>query len=317
MNQKRIVARLCAATALLAFGTAGAQQWPSKPVTIVFGTAAGGPIDLISRVVGSQWEKKFGQKVIVENRPGASSTVAGGVVARAPGDGHTLLHGSLPPVGLFIKELSYDPFKDLTPVTILATQAYYLLVSAKMNVRTLQDFIAYAKANPGKVSIGMIPIGPHEIETRVLVEKLGIQANVIGYRGLAVVYPALMSGELNATLGATPPQLKTGEIVGLATGGSKRNANYPDMPTFREAGVDYGPNSIFPFFAPGTTPRDLVARIASEAAAAVKSEEFAERITKIFSIEGSGVPPEVAAKMIRDEYDTGKRIADKVGIKPQ
>ncbi len=317
MNVKRIVTSLFTIAGIFTAGAAGAQQWPSKPVTIVFGTAAGGPIDLMSRIIASQWEKKFAQKVIVENRPGASSTLAGGVVARAPGDGYTLLNGAFPPVGLFIKELPYDPFKDLTPVTVVAKQAYYLLVSSKMNIRTLKDFIAYARANPGKVSVGMVPSGPHEIESNRMLEVLGIQGNLIGYRGLATVYPALMSGELNATLGATPPQLKTGEIVGLATGGSRRNPNFPDMPTFQEGGVQYEPSAIFPMFAPGTTPPALVSRISAEVAAAVNSEEFAERITKTFSIDPSGVTPEVASRIIRDEYETSRRIAQQVGIKPQ
>lgn len=317
MNLRRIISSVCTTALCVMAGSVCAQQWPSKPVTIVFGTAAGGPNDNLSRIIAAQWEKKFGQKVIVENRPGASSTVAGAYVARAPGDGYTLLNGAFPPVGIFIKELSYDPFKDLVPVTIIADQAYYLLVSAKMNVKTLKDFVAYAKANPGKASIGVVTAGPHEIESNALVEALGIQGNLIGYRGLAAVYPALISGELNATLGATPPQLKTGEIIGLAMGGTRRNPAYPDIPTFREGGFNYAPRAIFPFFAPGTTPKDLVARISQEVAAVVKSDEFAERFTKTFNIEGVGSTPEETAKILRDDYNTQKRIADRVGIKPQ
>jgi tripartite-type tricarboxylate transporter receptor subunit TctC len=223
----------------------------------------------------------------------------------------------MPPVGIFIKELSYDPWKDLAPVTIIAQQPYFLLVSAKMNIRTLKDFVAYAKANPGRTSIGVVTAGPHEIESNALVEALGLQGNLIGYRGMATVYPALMSGELNATLGATPPQLKTGEIVGLAMGGGRRSANYPDIPTFKESGVNYEPRAIFPFFAPGTTPRDLLNRISAEVAAVVKSDDFAERFTKNLNIEGVGSTPEATAKILRDDFDTQKRIADRVGIKPQ
>jgi len=317
MKFKSLIAGLCGLACLVSAGTARAQTWPSKPVTIVFGTAPGGPNDNLSRLIALHWEKKFGQRVLVESRPGASSTVAGAYVAKAAGDGHTLLNGSFPPVGIFIKELSYDPFKDLAPVTLIAQQAYYLLVSAKMNVKTLKDFVAYAKANPGKVSVGVVTAGPHEIESNAMVEALGIQANIIGYRGLATVYPALISGELNATLGATPAQLKTGEIIGLAMGSTRRNPSYPDIPTFRDAGVNYTPRAIFPFFAPGTTPRELVSRISNEVALVVKSEDFAERFTKTFNIEGVGTTPEETTKILRDDYDTQKRIAERVGIKPQ
>ena len=313
----RDLIRIVLAAGVAFSAAAAAQSWPSKPVTIVFATAAGGPNDLISRTIALQWEKKLGQKVIVESRPGVGSSVAGAYLARAPGDGYTLMQGTFPPLGLFIKELPFDPFKDLAPVSIVAVQYYYLLVSRKMNVRTLKDFVAYAKANPGVVSIGMVASGPHEIETNSMLETLGIRANLIPYRGLATVYTAQMSGELNATLGTTPPALKTGEIVGLALGGSKRNPDYADIPTFREGGVQYDPQAFFPFFAPGTTPRELVSRISAEVAAAVKSEEFLNRVTKTLSIEGFGSTPDAAVKMIREDYDKQKQIADRIGIKPQ
>jgi tripartite-type tricarboxylate transporter receptor subunit TctC len=316
MNCRPLLAGACALAGLAA-GMAHAQQWPSKPVTIVFGTAAGGTNDIMSRVIGSQWEKKFGQKVIVESRPGASSTVAGAVVARAPGDGYTLLNGAMPPVGIFIQSLSYDPWKDLAPVSIIAQQLYYLLVSSKMNVRTLKDFIAYAKANPGKVSVGAVTAGPNEIESHAMLEALAIQANMIGYRGIAPIYTALISGELNAALGGTPPQLKSGEVVGLAMGGTKRSGNYPDIPTFREGGIAYEPRAIFPFFAPGSTPRDLVNRISAEVQAAAKSDEFFERFTRNGNIEGFGATPDETARILRQDFEAQKRIADRIGIKPQ
>src|SRR4051812_2525610 len=186
MKVKHIAVCVAASLGLLQAGPTMAQSWPStKPVTIMYGTAPGGPNDLLSRIIASQWEKKLGQKVLVESRPGASSSAAGGVVARAAGDGYTLLNGALPMVGIFVKDLGYDPFKDLSPVSIIAAQAYYLLVSAKWNVKTLKEYIAYAKANPGKVSVGVVTAGPHEIESLLMLDTLGFQGNVIGYRGLA------------------------------------------------------------------------------------------------------------------------------------
>jgi len=319
MKTSRLVAGLAVLGCMLAAGAceAQAQAWPTKTVTIVYGTAPGGPIDLISRVIAAQWEKKFNQRVVVESRPGASSTVAAAYLARAAGDGHTLLNGAFPPVGIFIKELGFDPFKDITPVSIVAVQSYYLLASKHMNISSLKDFIAYAKSNPGKVSVGIVPSGPHETESYAMLETLGIQANLIPYRGLATVYPALVSGELNATLGTTPPQLRSGEIVGLAIGSPKRDPDFPNIPTFRESGFQYEPQASFPFFAPGTTPRELVNRISAEVAAAAKSEDFANRITKSLHIEGWGPDPDTAAKYLREEYDKQKRIAERVGIKPQ
>ena len=315
----RILIRLILAAGI-AFAAAGAcaQTWPSKPVTIAITTAAGGPNDLISRVIAFQWEKKFDQRVLVESRPGGGGTVAVGSVVRSAPDGHTLVIGSAPmTTSLFVKDIPYDPFKDVVPVSVVAVQYYYLLVSRKMNIRTLKDLVAYAKANPGALSIGMVPAGPHEIESNVMLEVFNIKANLIGYKGLAPVYPALVAGELNATLGTTPPALKTGEIVGLGLGGNKRNPDYPDIPTFREGGFAYDPTAYFPMSAPAATPKDLLNRIAAEVAAAVKSEEFANRLTKTLNIEGFGSTPDYAAKYMREDYDRSKRIADRLGIKPQ
>lgn len=311
--------RLAAAGAMIVAAVgAQAQTWPSRPITINFGTAVGGPMDLLSRVVSAQWEKKFGQRVIVESRPGVGGSVAFAYLVKQAPDGHNfVMSGSPLTTSLFVKNLQFDPFKDVAPVSIAALQQYYLLVSRAMNIRTLKDFVAYAKANPGKTSIGIVAAGPHEIETNLMLESLGISVNLIGYRGLASVYPALMSGELNATLGATPPALKSGEIVGIALGGSQRNPDYPDIPTFLEGGSQYNPQANFGFFAHGQTPRDVLNRASAELAAAVKSEEFKTRVTRVLNIEGLGSTPEFAEKYLRDEYARQKRIADRLGIKPQ
>jgi tripartite-type tricarboxylate transporter receptor subunit TctC len=317
VDHKRIVATICLAAGFLAVGNATAQQWPSKPVTIVFSTAAGGPIDLIARTTGAQWEKKFGLKVLVESRPGGGGAVAGAYVTRAPADGHTLLMGGSGLTGLFVKELTYDPTKDLAPVSVLATLTYYLLVSRKMNIATFKDFVAYAKANPGVVSIGVVAAGPHDIEVNAMQEALGIRGNLIGYKGTAVIYPAMVAGEINATIGGTPPQVRTGEILALAAGRANRNPAYPEIPTFRELGVQYEPKAIFPVFVPAATPRDLMNRISAELVIVGKSDDFAERVTRAYGIEGLGTTVEAGQKMVRDEYDAAKRIADRIGIKPQ
>ena len=308
---------LCAVASTLGASVSCAQSWPTKPITLVYGTAAGGPLDLISRVIAADFEKRLGQNVIVESRPGGGSLIATGYVARAAGDGHTLLTGGSPAVALFVKDLPFDPFKDIVPVSIVGLQYYVLLASRASGLKTLKDFVAYAKANPGKTTIGIVPAGRHETETHAMLEALGITANLIGYKGLAPVYTALISGEVNATLGQTPPQVKTGEIVGLAVGGERRNVEHPQIPTFNEAGARYDPQVQFTMFAPGTTPRELLNRISAEMAVAAKSPEFFNRITKTLTIEGFGSTPEFAVKVLRDDYEKNKRIADRVGIKPQ
>jgi tripartite-type tricarboxylate transporter receptor subunit TctC len=187
-----------------------------------------------------------------------------------------------------------------------------------MNVRTLKDFIAYAKANPGKVSLGAVATGTHELEIHSLMLTLGFTGNVIGYKGIAPIWVALISNELDATLSAsTPPQQKTGEILAIAVGGEKRNPAFPDVPTFREQGVVHDPLASYYMLANGATPRAVLDRISAEMTAVAKSPEFDTRVTKTINIVGVGLSVDGTNKFMRDEYDRLKKVADIARIVPQ
>jgi tripartite-type tricarboxylate transporter receptor subunit TctC len=320
-RENLMILRVAMLSCLIACGLAAhessAQGWPEKAVRIVYATPPGGPLDLISRVIAAHLEQRYGNSAIVESRPGGGGVVATAFVAHSPPDGHTLLMGGAPAIALFVKDLPFDPFKDVAPVSIVGLQYYSLLASRATGVKTLQEFVAYAKNNPDKTNIGIVAAGRHEVETYAMLDALGITGKLIGYKGLAPIYVALLSGEMNATLGQTPPQLKTGDIVGLAIGGEKRNPDYPDIPTFREAGFPYDPQVQFTLFAAGATPHSLLARISSEMAIVAKSSEFYNKITRPLTIEGFGSSPEAAVRILREDYDKEKRIVDRVGIKPQ
>jgi tripartite-type tricarboxylate transporter receptor subunit TctC len=305
-----------AASSLLVSGNALAQQnWPTRQITIIVGTAPGGTYDTIARLLASHFEKKWGQPAVVESRSG--NILATSLVARAAPDGYTLVMGASNNAHLFIKELNFDPTKDLTPISVLGIQNYLLLVSRGAKVKGIADFMAQAKASPGKFNFGVVTGGPHDIETNDMQSALGIKVTHIGYKGIAPIYVALMANEIDGALGTTTPQLKTGEIIALAIAGEKRHPEYPDVPTFRESGIKYEPQANYPLWGRAGTPAHVNAKLGTEAAVVAKSPEFATRVTKVFSIDGVGLSPEASAKYLNDDVARQKRVAERVGIKPQ
>ena len=310
---------IAAALVALWCGALQAQTYPTKPITILISTAPGGSLDLMARVAAAHFEKKWGQTAVVEARPGGGGIVALTQVVRAPADGHTLaLSGSPMTTTLFVKDIPFDSFKDVTGVSLIGLLAYQLQVSRAVNVRTLKEFVAHAKANPGKLTLGAVAPGTHELEVRSLEQALGFTGNVIPYKGIAPIWLALIANQLDATLSAsTPPQQKTGEILALAVGGEKRNPAYPEVPTFREQGVQHDPVASYYVLTHGATPRPVLNQISTELTAVAKSAEFDARVTKTISIVGVGASVDAANQYMRNEYERLKKVADAAKIVPQ
>lgn len=313
-------ALLKAATGLLlgvaGFSAQAQQAYPSRPITILVSTNPGGTYDTISRVFAAHLERKWKQNVIVENRLGAGGAVALAALTKAPADGYLLSMTSGWIIDLFVKDMGFDP-KDIVPVSVAGIAPYVLVVGKNVKARNLAEFVAFAKANPGKLNWGIVSAGPHEIETSETTRILNVQAGMIGYKGIAPIYTAMVAGELDVTMGTASPQLRNGQLRGLAVGGEKRFAELPDVPTFREQGYNYDPVSHYPFWARTGTPRDVMTKLAAEVAEFSRSSEFAEKVTKPFAIIGLGSGPDESNKILREAYDVAKAAAVRVGIKPQ
>jgi len=316
---KALTKPACAVLAALGFyaASADAQTFPSRPITIYVGTQPGGTYDTISRILAAGWQKKWGQNVIVESRPGSGGVLATSLVARAAPDGYSLVFGGAYDAPLFLKEIGFDPQKDVVPVSVVGVQYYFLLTSRNAKTKTLAEFIAQAKANPGKMSFGIVPAGQHDIETNDMTGRLGVKLNLVGYKGIAPIYVALLANEIDGAMGTTTPQMKTGEMIGLAVGGQKRNADFPNIPTFRELGYNYDPMANYTFYTRAGTPSDVTHKLYEAAAEVAKSPEFSDRVTKTYSIEAAGWTPEASAKFLRENYEREKAVAERTGIKPQ
>jgi tripartite-type tricarboxylate transporter receptor subunit TctC len=310
---------LATVAATLLCGSALAQTFPTKSINLLYSTPPGGSFDPQSRVMAAHFEKKWGQSIIIESKPGAGGLVAAAYIARsAPPDGHTLLiSASHYTSQLFVKDMPIK-VEEVVGVSLYGLLPYQLQISRGMNVKTLKEFVAHAKANPGKVSLGAVAAGTHEVEIYGLQVALGFQGNVIPFKGIAPIWLEMVANRIDGTLSASQPaQIKTGEIIALAIGGEKRHANSPDVPTFREQGFVHDPVATFYVLAAAAVPRPVLNAVSAELAALAKSAEWDTRITKTLGIQGVGLNVDATAQYMRDEYAKLKKIADAAKLVPQ
>ncbi len=289
-----------------ALPAAAQDQYPSKPIRIIVGYAAGGGNDIIVRVMQPELQKGLGQPVIVENKPGAQSIIAAETVARSPGDGYTLLMGPSGPMTInpaTYSKLPYDAQRDFTPISMICEFPLLVTVDAKLPIRSVKELIAYAKANPGKANYAS-SAGIFQISTEMFNQRTGSKFVMIPYKSSGESVQALISGNVALTIVDPPPAtgpLKAGTIRALAVTSPKRHPSWPDLPTMAEAGV---PDMEVPvwtaFFAPAKTPPAIVARLQKEIARAVQTAEVRERFGQMGLDPVGGTSEELGARVRRD-----------------
>jgi tripartite-type tricarboxylate transporter receptor subunit TctC len=255
---------LASAVALAAgIVSASAQTYPSRGITMVATFPAGGPTDGVARVLAHEIGVRLKQKVVVENRGGAGGTIGAGAVAKAAPDGHTLLITSTGPLGYYralYKSLNYDPVKDLAPIVMIGTIPQVIIISKKLPVNSLKEFIAHAKANPGKVNIGDSGVGTTlHILAAQLAMMTGIQVQHVHYRGAAGSIADVLGGQIEAALSAFIPSAVNMKVVGVTW--SERIKALPNVPTFRESGIDIVSGLSLTLAAPAKTPPEVIAAL--------------------------------------------------------
>ncbi len=285
MFSNRVLATLalCAAFSTAA-GLAHAQAWPTKPVKVVVGLPPGSGTDITARVVAERLGAQLNQTFVVENRPGASGSIAMNLVAKAEPDGYTILvmSSSWTVTPSTVPNLPYDTLKDLSGVTMLADIANALAVRADRNIHSVKDLIALAKANPGKMNAAVIGAGS---ATHLTTERFRLGAGIdvlsIPYKGTPEALADVLSGRVDycfCPIGNVMPMVKDGRLRALAVSSPQRTSGVPDLPTTIEAGV---PNSAQPFWVgmgvPSKTPRDIVNKLHAETVKALNSPELRAR----------------------------------------
>lgn len=287
-TRRHALALVCALAAAALPATAAAQTFPDRPIKLVVNFPPGGAADVIGRAVAGAMSESLKQQVVVENKPGANGNIGAEQVAKSPADGYTLLmsSGGAMTVNPFIyKQMPFDAEKDLQPVASVARVLVYLTVHPTLPVNSVAEFVAYAKANPGRLSYGSAGQGssPH-LAGEMFARQAGFQATHVPYRGAAPALTDLLAGQVQFMFDPGPGlrHAAEGKLRLLAVGSPKRASQLPNTPTLDESGYPgFDADTVFGVYAPGATPAALVARLHDEVNKALATPKVQEAIRTI------------------------------------
>ena len=317
---------LTALTLSASLGTASAfaQDYPHKPIRLIVPFAAGGGSDFVGRLIGQKLTEQMGQTVVVDNRPGAASLVGTQIAARGAPDGYTLL---LADSGFtiniaFFKDPAYDPNKDFEPISVVAQTPYILVVNPNLPYAgSLRDFIAAAKAQPGKLTIGSAGSGSGTHMTGELFRLLaGINMTHVPDKSVGPANSDVVAGQIHSTISTAPvslPLAKAGRLRILAAAAPKRSPLLPDVPTFAEGGVnDVNVSNWYSVMSVGGTPKAGIKRLHDEITRAIASPDLRDRLAAS-ALEPAPNTPEQFRKMIADELQRWSRVIKDAGIRQE
>lgn len=314
---------LAAALALAPFAAATAQDYPTKPVTLVVPFAPGGSSDVISRLVGQKLAEMWKQSVIVDNKAGGAGQIAMQAVARAAPDGYTLVLGHIGTLAVnpaMFEKLSYDYKKEFVPVAMLAIVPSAIAVNPSLPVKDIKELIAYAKANPGKLSYATSGIGTsNHLATELLQSVAGIQLTHVPYKGSSQIVPDLISGtvlmSMESSLATTLQHVRGGKLRAIAVTSAKRSSALPDVPTVAESGYPgFEVETWFGLVAPAATPAAVVARLRDAWAEGAKGADAQAAFDNISANLRATTPAEFGAFIQAEDKRWGELIR-KLGIK--
>ncbi|WP_159911184.1 tripartite tricarboxylate transporter substrate binding protein [Pantoea sp. 18069] len=305
--------RLAAATlilapmtvAMLAAMPAAAQD--AQPVRLIVGYSAGGPVDQGARLFSVALTKELGTSVIVENKPGANATLAGGEVVRAKADGLTLWFAASPTITIspnVMGKMAFDPARDLTPVAPILSYYNVLVVNPKEPYKNTQELVANAKANPQRLNYGSAGVGgSNHLGALLFAKRSGIEMSHIPYKGNAPAMTDVIGGQLNMMLdiiSTASPYIHSGKVRAIAVSSPQRNASLPDVPTFAESGIDglkgFDVGGWYGIYGPQGMAPELVARLNKSINAALAQPELRKRFKELGYEEWTGAPQKLAER---------------------
>lgn len=314
---KKLIALLVAAIALPAL----AQSWPAKPVRVIVNVAPGGVADITARVLGAKLTETLGQPFIIENRAGGDGYIGFEAVARAGPDGYTVVYSpgsSMMIAPHIVKRADLDPMKALTPVVPTGRVSLYVMTHPNVPVKNFAEFVAYARANPGKLNYGTPGNGtsPH-IATEVFNREAKVKLNHVPYKGAGPALKDLLGGIIDLAFdpGVGLTSAKAGKLRMIAIAGPKRHADFPDAPTLEEngiKGVDGGPH--FAFYATAGTPREVIERLNREVIRLMQEPVVSDRFKALAVDMAEPMTPQQFAAYVRAEYEKYGKLIPELGI---
>jgi tripartite-type tricarboxylate transporter receptor subunit TctC len=323
MQRRQMIRTVAAAAATLAV-PAWAQAWPVRPIKLVVPFPPGSSPDIIGRLVAEPLAAALGQPVVVDNKPGAGGNLGTGVVAKAEPDGYTFLftiQGPLVTAPLLSKSLSYDPARELAPVTLIATSPNLLVVDPKLGATTLAEFVRVAKAKKGELNYGSVGNGSAaHLAMELFKSRAGVDLVHVPYQGFPQVVNAILAGQVQAGFmvpGIAMGQVRAGKLRGLGVTTLGRSAALPEFPTLVEQGYpDFEAISWQAVLAPAKTPRPIVDRVAAELIRIVKSDEVRTKMLgQYFS--AAGTAPQALASLMAGERERWAKVIKLAGVQPE
>jgi tripartite-type tricarboxylate transporter receptor subunit TctC len=300
---------------------APAQQYPSRPVTVVVPFAAGGGSDLLARLVTQKLEARLGKAFIVENRPGAGTTLAAMQVVRAAPDGYTLMQGTSSTMAINVtmnKKLPYEPLKDLVPVALLSSSPFFLVVPVESPLKTVADVIAAAKEKPNGLNYGSGgPGSMHHLSTELLQSLAGIQMTHVPYKATPPAMNDLMAGHIQLLFGdttSTLPMIQQGKLRGIAVTTAKRSPAAPDIPTVAETVPGFESASWQMLLAPGGTPPEVIALLNREVHAIFSDPAVIAELTRRGVGPALTGPPSEVTEFVKKEIVRWGDVVRRAGL---
>jgi tripartite-type tricarboxylate transporter receptor subunit TctC len=310
-----------AAIACTVAGVSEAQTYPQRPVRMVVGLPAGGTTDIMARLVAARLSDRLGQQVVVDNRPGANGIIGIQLVTNAQPDGHTLIMaaGSWGTLSSLYTKLPFDLQRDLTPIALVGTSPYVLVVQSSLPVKSVPDLVSYAKANPGKLNFAAsTPASLQRLAGELLKRSAGFDMLYVPYKGTGAMMPDVLGGRLHVVIDnvvTLATYVRNGTLRGLGVTSAKRSAVFPELPTLAESGVPgFQAVGWFGIFGPARLPQPIVARLNTETTAVVKDPEVRDRLVAQGSEPLTGSPDDLRRHLAREIEKWGKVVRE-AGIK--
>jgi tripartite-type tricarboxylate transporter receptor subunit TctC len=313
--------RLILAVTLAVTGFAHAQNYPTKTVRLVVPLVAGGPTDLLARLMAQRLSERLGQQVIVDNRPGAGGNIGAEMVAKSPADGYTLFMGTSGPMSINVSiysKIGYHPARDFAPVVLAATAPFVVVVHPALPVSNIKQLIALIKSKPGQLNFGAVPGNAAHLATELFRSSAGLDVVFVPYKGAAPANTDLVAGHIQLSFASTPgamPLVKAGRLKALAISSAKRIPKLPDLPTISESGVPgYEASVWYGIAAPAKTPTEIVARLYKESAAVLQDREMLEKMDTNDFVP-TVMNPEQFGAFIKSEIEKWGKVVKATGAK--
>jgi tripartite-type tricarboxylate transporter receptor subunit TctC len=319
---RKIFIAAWAVLALAGVPSAQAQDYPTRPVRIVIAFPPGGPTDFVGRLIVEKMTASLGQRVYIENKPGAAGTVGADNIAKADPDGYSLFlttSGAIAIAPHIMSGVPYDPLKDFAPVALVTKVTEVLVVTPKLGIKTVKELVALAKAKPGAVSFASTGIGsPPHLAQELLNASAGVQFLHVPYRGAAPALTDLLGGQVQVLAADLPvllPQIQAGALIPIGAAADKRDAVLPDVPTLAEQGYpNTEASNWYALLAPAKTPPAVIAKLNKAVNDALDDPQIHEKLVKAGATPVGGTPESLGAFMT-SEYEKWGKVVQERGIK--